>query len=136
MQYSFPYFDDGEVTTVQGRVHVIAQRLIGIDLSPGMLRKADARGDYDKLYEAELTRFLTTYPAAFDAHLKGITDAVEALSKNWLGTIVIGIAGGAAGLLALGKVAIKQLKAIQIGLVSSKEVTHMDMDLRWSIGPQ
>lgn len=43
-----------------------AQRLIGIDLSPGMLRKADARGDYDKLYEAELTRFLATYPAAFD----------------------------------------------------------------------
>lgn len=44
-----------------------AQRLIGIDLSPGMLRKADARGVYDRLYEAELTRFLATYPAAFDA---------------------------------------------------------------------
>ena len=43
-----------------------AQRLIGIDLSPGMLRKADARGAYDRLYEAELTRFLATYPAAFD----------------------------------------------------------------------
>lgn len=43
-----------------------AQRLIGIDLSPGMLRKADARGFYDRLYEAELTQFLGRYPGAFD----------------------------------------------------------------------
>ena len=35
-----------------------------------------------------------TYPAAFDAHLQGITDTVEQLSKNWLSSIVIGIAGG------------------------------------------
>ena len=65
-----------------------------------------------------------TYPAAFDAHLKGITDAVEALSKNWLGTIVIGIAGGAAGLLALGKVAIKQLKAIRAPLDAALDVDN------------
>lgn len=64
------------------------------------------------------------YPAAFDAHLKGITDAVEQLSKNWLSTIVIGIAGGAAGLLALGKVAIKQLKAIRAPLDAALDVDN------------
>lgn len=64
------------------------------------------------------------YPAVLDDHLQGITDSVEQLSKNWLGSIVIGIAGGAAGLLALGKVAIKQLQAIRAPLDAALDVDN------------
>ncbi len=44
-----------------------AQHLAGCDLSEGMLRRAKARGGYDVLHAAELTFYLDTQPAAFDA---------------------------------------------------------------------
>ena len=43
-----------------------ARRLEGVDLSPGMLERAAARGLYDALEEAELGAFLAVRPAAFD----------------------------------------------------------------------
>lgn len=43
-----------------------ARRLIGVDLSSGMLQKAAQRGVYDQLVTRELTEFLTEQPAAFD----------------------------------------------------------------------
>nr|WP_281427578.1 methyltransferase [Azospirillum formosense] len=43
-----------------------ARRLVGVDLSPGMLERAAARGVYDALEEAELSAFLGERPAAFD----------------------------------------------------------------------
>jgi predicted TPR repeat methyltransferase len=44
-----------------------AHRLVGVDLSPGMLRQAAAKGVYDELAEAELTAYLKdTDAAAFD----------------------------------------------------------------------
>ncbi|MBK3797843.1 tetratricopeptide repeat protein [Azospirillum brasilense] len=43
-----------------------ARRLVGVDLSPGMLERAAARGLYDALEEAELGAFLSERPAAFD----------------------------------------------------------------------
>jgi predicted TPR repeat methyltransferase len=43
-----------------------AKTLVGVDLSPGMLDKAHARGLYDRLAAAELTGFLEGAPAAFD----------------------------------------------------------------------
>lgn len=45
----------------------LATRLEGVDLSAGMLRRAEPRGDYDQLHQAELTAFLRDRPAAFDA---------------------------------------------------------------------
>lgn len=45
----------------------LAARLVGVDLSSGMLRRARARGDYDDLHQAELTDFLGACPLAFDA---------------------------------------------------------------------
>jgi predicted TPR repeat methyltransferase len=42
------------------------RRLVGVDLSPGMLRKAARRGVYDELVESELVVFLDRAPAAFD----------------------------------------------------------------------
>jgi predicted TPR repeat methyltransferase len=42
------------------------KRLIGVDLSSGMLEKAQARKVYDQLIKAELTAFLQSQPAAYD----------------------------------------------------------------------
>ncbi len=47
-------------------LHGRAKRLIGIDLSGGMLAKARERGGYDELHEAELTAFLLDRRGAFD----------------------------------------------------------------------
>lgn len=43
-----------------------ARRLIGVDLSPRMVERARARGDYDELAVAELTAFLAARPASHD----------------------------------------------------------------------
>ncbi|MDE2396866.1 MAG: tetratricopeptide repeat protein [Burkholderiales bacterium] len=43
-----------------------ARRLVGVDLSPGMLGKARARAVYDDLFVGELVAFLESRPAAFD----------------------------------------------------------------------
>lgn len=44
-----------------------ASRLVGIDLSSGMLTKAKNRGDYDELILADIPAFLMLHPAAYDA---------------------------------------------------------------------
>lgn len=43
-----------------------ASRLVGVDLSAGMIGQARRLGLYDELVEAELTGFLEAHPAAFD----------------------------------------------------------------------
>jgi predicted TPR repeat methyltransferase len=43
-----------------------ARRLVGVDLSAGMLVRARGRGVYDELVGAELTAYLGGQPAAFD----------------------------------------------------------------------
>lgn len=43
-----------------------ARRLVGVDLSGGMLEKARQRGDYDELAEAELTGYLQQHAGAYD----------------------------------------------------------------------
>ena len=45
----------------------LARRLVGVDLSRGMLDKARGRSVYDELVEAELTGYLQCWPRAFDA---------------------------------------------------------------------
>jgi predicted TPR repeat methyltransferase len=44
-----------------------AKRLVGLDLSRAMLDRAQARGSYDQLIQAELTAWLSIAQAAFDA---------------------------------------------------------------------
>lgn len=44
-----------------------ARRLVGVDLSSGMLSKARGKGVYDELVKAELTGFLQGTPSAWDA---------------------------------------------------------------------
>lgn len=48
------------------RLRPYARSLTGVDLSPGMLSKARARGGYDELVEAELVSYLHAHPACFD----------------------------------------------------------------------
>jgi len=43
-----------------------ARQLIGVDLSPAMLHKAQGRDLYDELAEAELVEYIGRYAAAFD----------------------------------------------------------------------
>lgn len=43
-----------------------AKRLVGVDLSPGMLAKARARAQYDELVEAELSAWLVGQPQQYD----------------------------------------------------------------------
>lgn len=43
-----------------------AARLVGVDLSGGMLAQARARGLYDELVKQELTAYLEAHPAAYD----------------------------------------------------------------------
>lgn len=43
-----------------------ARRLVGIDLSGGMVEKARARGDYDELLVAEVTDYLSGHRASWD----------------------------------------------------------------------
>lgn len=45
----------------------LARRLVGIDLSSGMLTKAKERGDYDELILADIPPFLMLHPAAYNA---------------------------------------------------------------------
>ena len=44
----------------------LAGRLVGLDLSAGMLEQASARGVYDELVQGELVRALAVSPAAYD----------------------------------------------------------------------
>ena len=43
-----------------------ARKLVGVDLSTGMLEKAKLRGGYDDLFRGELTAFIQAHPASFD----------------------------------------------------------------------
>src|SRR5262249_37322411 len=43
-----------------------ARKLVGVDLSAGMLEKARASGRYDELTEGELTAFMRAHPASCD----------------------------------------------------------------------
>ena len=48
-------------------VKPLASSLVGVDLSPGMLRKAGQRKTYDSLHEAELEEFMQKSDATYDA---------------------------------------------------------------------
>lgn len=48
------------------RVRPYARHLVGVDLSPGMVAKARARGIYDALVVAELTAHLSTCPHTYE----------------------------------------------------------------------
>jgi predicted TPR repeat methyltransferase len=50
-----------------------AQRLVGVDLSAGMLDKARERQVYDELHEGELVAFMRAHPAEYDVIISADT---------------------------------------------------------------
>ncbi len=76
-------------------VRHLAGRLVGVDLSAGMLAKAGERGCYDELVAGDLVEFLTARPAAFDM-------LVSADTLNYLGELRPTFAAARAALLPGG----------------------------------
>ena len=57
-----------------------AKHLVGVDLSPGMLKQAEAKGVYDDLVESDLIDYLRGHPGQFDV-------LVAADTLNYLGDL-------------------------------------------------
>jgi predicted TPR repeat methyltransferase len=91
---AFQVLDAGCGTGLVGpMLRPLAARLVGIDLSPGMLKRAMLTEAYDELHEAELTEFLQGRPDTFDiiicadtlcyfGDLADVTDAAAASLKS------------------------------------------------------
>jgi predicted TPR repeat methyltransferase len=65
-----------------------AARLVGIDLSAGMIRRAETRGNYDELTVTEITQYLAEHPAQFDLMVSADTlvyfgELSEICQKAW-----------------------------------------------------
>jgi predicted TPR repeat methyltransferase len=58
---------------VGAAVRASAQRLDGVDLSPAMLEKAQAKSVYDRLEQADILSFLSAHPNRYDAILGAAT---------------------------------------------------------------
>ena len=54
-------------------VRPLARRLVGVDLSAGMIGKARARGGYDELVVEELCAFMSSRPGSFDVVISADT---------------------------------------------------------------
>ncbi len=72
-----------------------ARRMVGVDLSPGMLAQAARRGIYAAVEEADLLEWLPAHPGAFDL-------VVAADVLNYLGDLGPALAGIAGALRAGG----------------------------------
>lgn len=73
-----------------------ARQLVGIDLSPGMLARARARGKYDDLIEAELSSWLAGQREAYDL-------IVSADTLCYFGMLECVLSGAASALRAGGR---------------------------------
>jgi predicted TPR repeat methyltransferase len=68
----------------------LSNRLVGVDISPGMLTEASRRGLYDELVAEELTAFLRRHPARFDAvvaadvlmYFGDLTEAITLMAES------------------------------------------------------
>ena len=84
-----------------------SRRLVGCDLSGGMLERASQRGAYDELHKAELTAFLRERPAAYDL-------IVSADTLNYFGELR-DVAASAHGALRPGGLFVFTLEALRAG---------------------
>ena len=82
-----------------------AAKLVGVDLSSGMLEKARARGVYDELVKSELTYYLSSCASAFDI-------IVSADTLIYLGVLEAAF-GGAFGALRPGGILAFTLEAAE-----------------------
>jgi predicted TPR repeat methyltransferase len=75
-----------------------ARRLVGVDLSAGMLAKARQRDVYDELHEAELVAFMRAYPGEYDVIFASDT-------LNYFGVLDDAMAAAASALKSGGTLA-------------------------------
>jgi predicted TPR repeat methyltransferase len=94
----------------------LAERLVGVDLSPGMLAKARALGLYDRLVEAELEAFLERTPEVFDR-------AVAADVFCYFGVLDAALAGLARVLVPGGMLAFS-VEALEEGGTGNRLLPH------------
>jgi predicted TPR repeat methyltransferase len=71
-----------------------ARRLVGVDLSPGMLERARERGGYDALEAAELTAWLQAHPQAHDLIVSADTLCYFGRLDDVLGAAARSLRGG------------------------------------------
>lgn len=88
----FNVLDAGSGTGLCGPlITPYAKHLTGVDLSPGMLAKAEGREVYDELLEGELTGFMTDRAAEYDIIISADTlcyfGDLEAVSKAACGAL-------------------------------------------------
>jgi predicted TPR repeat methyltransferase len=70
----FDILDIGCGTGLCGRIlKPLSKRLVGVDLSPKMLERAEHLGIYDELLEMDLVDFLNSRPSTFDVVVSGDT---------------------------------------------------------------
>lgn len=75
-----------------------ARRLVGVDLSGGMLAKARERGVYDELVESELVAFMSAHPAAYDVIVSADTLVYFGALEEAMGAAALALKPG--GVLA------------------------------------
>jgi predicted TPR repeat methyltransferase len=81
-----------------------ARRLIGVDLSPKMVEKAQVREVYDQLVVGELTAYLAMHPAAYDL-------VISADTLCYFGDLTAVISAGATSLRPMGRLGFTLEKA-------------------------
>lgn len=70
----FDILDMGCGTGLCGRIlKPLSRRLVGVDLAPKMLERAQQLGIYDELVEMDLVDFLNSHPSMFDVAVSGDT---------------------------------------------------------------
>ncbi len=71
-----------------------ARRLVGVDLSGGMIERARGKGVYDALVEAELTAYLAGAPGAFDLVVSADTFVYFGALESLVGALARALRAG------------------------------------------
>jgi predicted TPR repeat methyltransferase len=103
-----------------------ARRLVGVDVSNGMLAKARGRGVYDELVAAELTAYLASQPQAFDLILSADT-------LVYFGDLGPVLAAGATALRAGGRL-IFTVESADVADDTSRVGYHLNPSGRYTHG--
>jgi predicted TPR repeat methyltransferase len=94
-----------------------ARRLVGVDLSTGMLTQAEARHVYDDLFKVELTAYLRDSPGLFDV-------IVSADTLVYFGALEDVVAASASALRPGGRLIFTVEESVDIGSGAGYSISH------------